>query len=222
MKVAIIGGTGRIGKLLVQQCLDLDYKVIVPCRNPDGLSEFKHDNLEVVKADVFSAEELTTVLPGVDCVLSCLGQVGFVKPWGECRVYSDGCKSAVAAMEANGITRYCVTSSASSLYNSKTKQPFKHTVIITLLAAPMSKDFKRMDEHLANSTSINYTTYKTTELLDVPTEPSPVTPIMVEGPSYDANDSFKIPRANVAKAMIDGINDENLYKKHMWISMPNN
>jgi len=220
MKVAVFGGTGRIGNRLIQQCLDNGLQVVAPCRNPDNLKkEFDHENLEVVKASVFSAEELTPLLKGVDAVLSCLGPTGFVTPWADYTMFSSACKAAVEAMEANGITRYIMTSSASTVYDSKTKEPAKHKIIVKVLTVPIGNDLKRTEKYLDEHESINYTIFKATELKDWPYDPPKEDPILVEGVCRDPEDSYWVPRSMVARVMIDCISNEELYKKKMWVSM---
>ena len=49
MKLAILGGAGRTGRLLVQQALNAGHEVRVLVRSPERFTP-KSDRLEVVKA----------------------------------------------------------------------------------------------------------------------------------------------------------------------------
>ena len=91
MKLAILGATGQTGDVLVlssciktltvsiisgleavKQALAANHTVTALVRNPAKMTLI-HDNLKVVEADIFSAENLKQQLGGQDAVLSCLG-----------------------------------------------------------------------------------------------------------------------------------------------------
>ena len=60
------------GKQAVHQALEGGHQVTAIVRNPDKM-QMSHDNLKVVTADIFSAEELKEHFAEQDAVISCLG-----------------------------------------------------------------------------------------------------------------------------------------------------
>ncbi|XP_020600930.1 flavin reductase (NADPH)-like isoform X1 [Orbicella faveolata] len=98
-KLAVFGATGRTGLLLVQQALAKGHSVAAVVRNLEKF-QLKHENLEVVKGDVFDADSITPILEGKNAVVSCLGfQVGAKT------LYSKSITSIITAAERSSIKR---------------------------------------------------------------------------------------------------------------------
>ena len=92
MKIAILGATGQTGNVqalslsrievilvsiipgleAVKQALAANHTVTALVRTPAKMT-LRDDNLQVVEADIFSADSLKQHLGGQDAVLSCLG-----------------------------------------------------------------------------------------------------------------------------------------------------
>ncbi|XP_060681856.1 flavin reductase (NADPH)-like [Hemiscyllium ocellatum] len=72
MKLLILGATGQTGQLLVRQALEQGHVVKAVVRTPSKLT-IQHDNLKVVKANIFSAESLVEHFNEQDAIMSCLG-----------------------------------------------------------------------------------------------------------------------------------------------------
>lgn len=68
-KVLVIGGTGFIGKALIRQLIDSGHEVRVAARNPSSAMErLGGDKVEIVRADMSSADDLSQILEGIDYV----------------------------------------------------------------------------------------------------------------------------------------------------------
>jgi putative NADH-flavin reductase len=106
-KVAVIGGTGKSGKYLVQHLLDKNYSIKLLLRNPDNFT-LQNPLIEVVKGDARNFESIKDLVQGCDVVISTLGQ-----PKGEKSIFSDAAKNIINAMNSNGIKRYIVTTGLS-------------------------------------------------------------------------------------------------------------
>jgi len=76
-KVLILGASGATGRLLVQQLLQKDIKVVAIVRTLNSLSQEAgaQSNLQVIEANIseISENELAPYLQECDAVLSCLG-----------------------------------------------------------------------------------------------------------------------------------------------------
>ena len=100
-KIAVIGGTGKAGRYLLQQLVSEGFKVRALTRNPGKVEET--ELVEKVTGDVTVYESVYKLVDGCDAVISTLGQTK-----GENPVFSMAAKNIVRAMEALKIKRYIV------------------------------------------------------------------------------------------------------------------
>jgi len=70
--ILILGGTGKLGKILIVYLLEKNLKVITLIRNPDKLN-ISNKNLIIIKGDVTNKHDLEEALKNVDIVISALG-----------------------------------------------------------------------------------------------------------------------------------------------------
>jgi putative NADH-flavin reductase len=103
IKIAIIGGTGKSGKYLVQELLNRNIPIKLLLRNTSHF-EISNPLVEVVRGDARDYNAIYSLLDGCDGVISTLSQ-----PIGEESIFGDATRSIIKAMEARGIKRYLVT-----------------------------------------------------------------------------------------------------------------
>jgi hypothetical protein len=89
MKVCIVGASGKLGKYMVQHCLDRGYEVVGVCRpqSVPKLSEFEH-RMTIVPGRTNDRDAIRRALAGCDAVLTVL------VPWGVDE-YASGTAQAV-------------------------------------------------------------------------------------------------------------------------------
>ncbi len=104
IKVAVIGGTGKAGKYLVQQLLKQGFHFKVLVRNPE---RFKIENplIEVVHGNVADYETVLTLLKGCDALISTLS-LGI--PASELTIFSTATKHIIRAMTVLNLKHYIV------------------------------------------------------------------------------------------------------------------
>jgi uncharacterized protein YbjT (DUF2867 family) len=73
MRVAVLGASGAVGRLLVQEALDRNLEVIAIARDPARIPVPDRPGLTKVKADVYQPESIARAVDGSDVVLSGLG-----------------------------------------------------------------------------------------------------------------------------------------------------
>ena len=100
-KIAIIGGTGNVGRRLVQEALQRGHSVTAIARNPSSLAS--RLGLRAVAGDASQPAALSALLEGHDAVIS---SVGFRQ--------SDP-SSLIEAVRRSGVRRYLVVGGAGSL-----------------------------------------------------------------------------------------------------------
>ena len=107
MKLAIIGGTGKTGKELLQQGLEAGHTLTALVRNPKKL-QVVHPNLTVIPGNVLNPKDLEDIFQGKDAVLSALGHKRFLGP---SHILSKGTENILHAMKTAKVSRFiCITS----------------------------------------------------------------------------------------------------------------
>ncbi|KAA1475396.1 NAD(P)-binding protein [Dentipellis sp. KUC8613] len=104
MRVLVLGGTGAIGKLLVQEALAAKHVVVVYARSPQKLPESitSHRDVVIVKGELQDEEALAKAMEGVHAVLSALGPSVW-HPRG--MPVAKGYKTVLKVMHAHGVKR---------------------------------------------------------------------------------------------------------------------
>ncbi|MEY8760032.1 NAD(P)-dependent oxidoreductase [Chryseobacterium tongliaoense] len=116
--IAVIGGTGKSGKYLVQNLLDKNYPIRLLLRNPENFT-VNNPLIEVVKGDARDYHSIDGLIKGCALVMSTLGQ-----PKGEKSIFSDATGNIIKAMNQYGIKRYIVTTglSVNTPFDSKNEK----------------------------------------------------------------------------------------------------
>ncbi|CAF1346023.1 unnamed protein product [Rotaria magnacalcarata] len=204
--IVIVGATGNTGLQLVEQALAFNYKVIAPVRNPDKLAHIKHENLQVVKCDLMNSSELAKHLGGCVAVLSALGQRGL--QISAMTFYEDSMKSIVDAMRNAKVKRLVCMTSFYTKYQPAL-YPFIFKTVIRLMIGRHLDSMFIMEQYLEKECQdIDYTIVRPPRLLD---EPIIEKPVKVQENDYffpDQSTGNRIPRANVARFMLDVLKDE--------------
>ncbi len=103
IKIAVIGGTGKSGKYLVQQLLKKGFSVTLLLRNPENF-DTQNPLLKIIKGDARNFESVLLLLQDCDMVVSTLGQ-----PKGEPTIFSTATSHIIKAMRHYKLSRYIVT-----------------------------------------------------------------------------------------------------------------
>jgi len=101
MKIAILGATGQVGSILLNEALSRGHTVTGIARNPDSMQ--KHAALRPIKADITNYAQLPTILSAQDAVLSAVPFRSF------------NSASLINAVKAAGVPRLLVVGGAGSL-----------------------------------------------------------------------------------------------------------
>lgn len=103
LTVAVIGGTGKSGRYVVQQLRQQSYHLRLLTR-PHG--------------DARDFDAVSNIIRGCQVVVSTLGQ-----PKGEPSIFSDATRNVIRAMELHGVDRYIVTTGLSVNTAADSKNP---------------------------------------------------------------------------------------------------
>jgi putative NADH-flavin reductase len=103
MKIAILGSTGFVGKVLIKKAIDAGYQVKTLARNPEKLGEIKN-KIEIITGSVFDSSSVEAAIEGAEVVLSTIGPPQ--RNPGDPVQYEKAMKNIVFAMDKYGIKRY--------------------------------------------------------------------------------------------------------------------
>jgi uncharacterized protein YbjT (DUF2867 family) len=104
-EVCVVGATGQVGRLVMEQALDKGYAVRALARRPDAVPA--REGLEVHRVDVLDRDSLVAPLKGADVVLSCVGTPTGSKE----RTVVVGTANLVDVMKEVGAKRIAIISS---------------------------------------------------------------------------------------------------------------
>lgn len=111
MKLAIIGATGFVGRVVVDEALARGHEVTAIARSQKDLPDV--DRLHIALGDVTNVDWLAQTLKGVDAVISA-----FNPGWTDPELYANfvkGSDAILAAVEKSGVKRFLGVGGAGSL-----------------------------------------------------------------------------------------------------------
>ncbi|MDT0321937.1 NAD(P)-dependent oxidoreductase [Streptomyces millisiae] len=155
MRVTVFGGTGAIGRLVVQRLLDDGYQVTALVRTPAKLA-LTHPRLTVITGQLSDAAAVGEAVAGADAVISALGPS--LKRSATGTPLTEGTRIVVEAMEARKVTRF-VGLATPSLADPRDKPHWKHRVLPVmagLLFPNALADLKGMTRAVTDS-GLDYT-----------------------------------------------------------------
>ena len=109
MRIAVFGGTGATGRLLVSQALDEGYSVTAYARHPEKLG-IVNDRLTVVEGELLDSAAIDRAVEGSDGVISLLGHGVPVKG----TPVALGTHNILSAMSKFGVRRFVAVATASA------------------------------------------------------------------------------------------------------------
>jgi putative NADH-flavin reductase len=103
MKIAILGSTGFVGKVLVNKAIAAGYAVKTLARYPEKLED-NQEKVEIIKGSVFEPFAIEATIEGTEAVLSTIGPPQ--RNPGNPEQYEKAMKDIVKSMDIHGIKRY--------------------------------------------------------------------------------------------------------------------
>jgi putative NADH-flavin reductase len=210
MKIAVIGASGRTGRLVVKDALARGHQVVAVTR-ADGASEPDGGSLISARADVRDADALKRALVGAGAVISALG-VGTSRAATD--VYSTGVSNTLAAMQSNGAAKLAVISAVPA--GPWEEQPLlQRRIALPILQrffGATYDDMRRMETILQETTGVDWISLRP--------------PRLVEKPSKGAYriDTRPLAKAraitygDLATALLDSLTRQDLYRHAAYVA----
>lgn len=104
ISIAVVGGTGKSGKYLVRELLNLEFHFKLLVRNPEN-QPAPDPLIEIINGNVKDYESVRKLTEGCQAVISTLG---LGQPPSETSIFSISTSNIIRAMKENHIQRYIV------------------------------------------------------------------------------------------------------------------
>lgn len=160
MKLAILGATGALGKVLVQQAIKRGHNIRILCRN-DIQANSIPASVEVVKGDYFDAESLRETLMGVDVVLSTIGPPQHNKTSLKPADFERGMRQLTLEMHKEGVKRIINVASTGTRFGAEHYGLWRRVFRVLLrFIAPIVIPGKELELKVLAESDLNWTTVR--------------------------------------------------------------
>lgn len=213
MKIVIIGANGLTGKAAIARSIEAGHQVVAYVRRPETLQAQK--GMEIVKGELLDVEKLQAAMQGADAVLCCLGpKVGMSAIFTPQNLMQTAVTSIIKAMNQSNVKRIILLSAFGVGDGIKAANTMSRFMIKTMMAK-MYED-KEISEQMLAKSGLDWTT---------------IHPLFINDKIASGNAEIasveqvkkvlgmpKVTRSDVAKVMIDVINDTQTIRKGLVIS----
>ncbi|XP_030850096.1 flavin reductase (NADPH) [Strongylocentrotus purpuratus] len=180
--------------------MEAGHQIVAVVRDPDKLRDIDQNvddfNLKVVKGDIYSSESLQPIFEGCDAVLSCLGAQTL---FSTVTLYSESCKTIVAAMRLAKVKRFVFISSWYTKVDPDDDPGFVARWMIRPMLKKILTDMLTMETYIEKECQdIDYTSVRPAQLSNKKSKGQAF--VVEERQFVDAGTS--IPRADVARFML--------------------
>lgn len=209
MKIAILGASGKTGRVLVSQALQAGHSVSALVRDPAraGLDT----RVRVVAGDVRSADAVLAVTTQSDAVISALGAPLSRTFSADGRVGTYGMPVVIAAMRQAQVRRL-VAISAYFAGDGRAKLSSLGRLFVPTVMHGERADKDEM-ERLVRASELDWSIVRPTNLND-----KPATGRVLEDPSGSVGMSSWIPRADVAAFILRILGDQKYFGRATLIT----
>lgn len=206
-KVAIIGGTGKVGRRIAAQALQKGYQVRMLVRDPGKLRQLDK-RIEVVEGNIQDLEAIRILLADCGTVINTFGQ-----PYKDKPIYSESTNNILDIMKEFKISRYIGVTGGSLTIEGDKKSVWNRigAKLFEIFLSSMMEDKKREWEILNDTTHIDWTLIRLPFIVDG-TKMAHIKENLVDMPGT------KITNQDIAAFIISQINDLQYVRKAPFIS----
>jgi len=211
VELVVLGATGATGRLRVDQAIDRGHEVVAYVRRPDALTE--RPGLRVVGGQLTDEPALGSALAGADAVLCLIGPTG-LKGLVGAELMQRVLPPVVAAMAGAGVRRMVLLSAFGVGATVAAASPVAKVAFRTA-ARSVYRD-KEIAESRLTTTGLDVTTVHPVVLTNRPL--SDTTVVRDLGTVSRVSGLPNVPRAGVARAMLDAVEDAATIGRRLLVS----
>ena len=203
MRVLILGGTGRIGRLAVAAAVSSGHEVTAMARHP-----WSDPSVTFVVGDVRDPGALSRALASIDAVIAAVGPRSNTVE--EELALEMGMRNLVAAAKASGLRRIVALSGAGVDVPDDRKP---------LLDRAASWFIRRAAEHVVGAKQREYEVLATSGLAWTALRP----PLVTDGPArgyrldFQLRPGARVTREDVGRALVDQLVDETFVQRAPFV-----
>jgi putative NADH-flavin reductase len=152
-KIALIGGTGKVGRYIASRAIQNGYQIRMLVRNPEKLT-LRDNRIEMVVGNARNLEDIQKLLKGCQIVINAFGQPNKEDP-----IYSSVTKNILEVMNDFQIDRYIGVTGGSLTLNGDKKSIINKVgaKLFEIIFAKMMIDKKKEWHILNNYKSVKWT-----------------------------------------------------------------
>src|SRR5467141_2813219 len=205
MNIAVIGSTGRTGRLVIEEGIRRQHAMTAFTRRPDALADIQGLRA-VVQGDGRNLEDIRRAVRGQDAVISIVAPEGC----GPTTVISDVTRAELTAMQDAGVRRL-VTVSVSAIEG---RRPWILINLVRWILRKPYADFARM-ERLVTSSGVDWTIVRPPYLTNGPKTGR----VRAQAGRKDlAHGPYHISRADLAATLLDLAEDSRHVREVLLVS----
>ncbi|MEB2784112.1 NAD(P)-dependent oxidoreductase [Algoriphagus persicinus] len=207
-KIAVIGGTGKAGKFLVNELVKAGFQIKMLVRNPDRIPAI-NSQIEVVIGDVLNQTVVSELLEDCNAVISTLG---WGVPPSRHTISSEGTSNLLLAMKLHGITRYVVASGINvDAKGDKKGASVKAATEWMYANYPNSTADKQLEYEILNRNEVDWTLVRL-PLITMDEENKPINASLEDCPGD------QISATSLANFLMDQLSDRRFIKQAPFIA----
>ena len=198
MNVLVVGSHGKTGMQVVELLLENDHYVSAMVRNRDQINEMEKMGAKPVLADL--EQDIDFATEGVDAVIFAAGSGPHTGPDKTIAVDQEGAVKVIEACEKNAVGRFVMLSARNVDKPDEGPEKIRHYL----------KAKKVADDRLRKST-LNYTIIRPGRLTNEEETGSIFASVKLD------HTAGEISRADVARTLVEALENENTYRKTIEI-----
>ena len=132
--IALFGGTGKTGQIVLQNALKAGFKVKALVRDANKVT-IKSNDLTVIEGDILDAAAVDNTVVGCDIVLSLFGHVKNSPEW----LQTNGTKNIIQSMDKFQVDRIISLSGGGLPFPSHDRPKFADKMIRTIMKIAVPK-----------------------------------------------------------------------------------
>lgn len=216
-RLAIIGGTGRVGKKVIEQALAQGYHLNVLTRQPITMA--LDERITLVVGDAADPQALDQLLSGADAVISTLGPSGIndslkkAKLAAKDHISTNSTRAILPLMKKHKISRF-VLMTGPSLEHPDDRNNFFYRTLLTKIAPTFLGDMtldRQQELELLLASDVDFTIARAGALDDEPSS----TPLRSDAQRFLG---FKISVPDLAGFLVDQVKDSRYWGKAVYVA----
>ncbi|MEA5459389.1 NAD(P)H-binding protein [Arcicella sp. LKC2W] len=206
--IAVIGGTGKAGKYLVNQLVQRGFRLKLLIRNPETF-QLKNPLIQVVEGNANNATDIHLLMQGCNTIISTLG---LGQPSSETNIFSESTKNILLAMTNHQIQRYIVITGLNVNTPFDKKSPKTQFATDWMYANyPKTTADKQTEYDILSSSNVDWTLVRL-PLIEQTDEKGNIK-VSLEDCLED-----KISATNLAEFLIEQLTDDRFIKQAPFIA----